>query len=104
MRVLTIKVIVGASAALGIAAVLFIGHFGRAPSSNSAITAVAPEVIHTSDWYLAHRDVLAVDEKRCAGDAAGISHDACQNVSNAVSQINYNNVQNLLGQAVTSNK
>lgn len=104
MKPLTIKIIAGSGLAIGIAMVIIIGHFGRAPTSNVPYTAVTPEVVHTSDWYLAHRDVLAADEKRCAGDAASISPAACQNVNNAVNQINYSNVQNMLNQAATSNK
>ena len=103
MKPLTIKIIAGCGMALGIAMVIIIGHLGRTPTSNAPYMAVTPEVVHTSDWYLAHRDVLAADEKSCAGDAASISPVACQNVNNAVSQINYSNVQNMLNQAATSN-
>lgn len=104
MKPLTLKILAGCGMAFGVAVVIIIGHLGRVSTPTATSTMAVPDVVHTSDWYLAHRDVLTADEKRCAGDAASISPAACQNVNNAVSQINYSNVQNMLNQAATSNK
>lgn len=104
MKPVTLKIIVSCGMALGIAVVVIVGHFDKTPAPTSPLSTSAPEVIHTSDWYLSHRDVLAVDEKRCAGDTDSISPVACQNVNNAVSQLNYNNAESMLNQAATSNK
>lgn len=103
MNLLTIKIMTGCAAiAIGVVAVVGIGHFGRSPSPATPAVVVIPEVIHTADWYLAHRDVLKVDEQRCAGDAANISPAACQNVREAVSEVDNNNFQNLLQQEKNS--
>jgi len=48
--------------------------------------AQAPE-IHTAAWYVAHPDVLKVDEQRCAGDAATLPQAACQNIASADAQV-----------------
>lgn len=34
----------------------------------------------TAAWYESHPDALKADEQKCAGDAASISRDECQNV------------------------
>lgn len=34
----------------------------------------------TAAWYESHPDVMKADEQKCAGDAASISRDQCQNV------------------------
>jgi hypothetical protein len=105
MNAMTIKVITGCAAiAVGVAAVVDIGHFGSSPAPVEPVVVVAPDVIHTADWYLAHRDVLKVDEQRCVGNASTISPAECQNVREAVSEVDNNNFQNLLQQEKNSNK
>lgn len=39
-----------------------------------------PQANRTAEWYEAHPDALKADEQKCAGDAASISRDQCQNV------------------------
>lgn len=38
------------------------------------------QVNRTAEWYEAHPDALKADEQKCAGDAASISRDQCQNI------------------------
>ena len=105
MNATTIKIITGCAVlAVGVVAVVGIGHFGSSPAPVMPVVVVAPEVIHTTDWYLAHRDVLTLDEQRCVGNASSISPAACQNVREAVSEVDNNNFQNLLQQEKNSNK
>jgi hypothetical protein len=110
MHALTMKIITGCAAvAVGVVALVSVERFVRAPSPSTP-SAVAPavivphEVIHTSAWYLAHRDALKVDEGRCAGDAASIAPLACRNVNEAVQDVDQANVQNLLQQDLNSSK
>lgn len=104
MSPITTKVLVCCGIATGVAAVIIIGHVGIGQHSKPAVVIVAPETVHTSDWYLAHRDILAADEKRCAGDAASISPAACQNVATAAKEVDSDNVMNALQQAASSKK
>jgi len=46
-----------------------------------------PSTIHSAEWYVAHPDVLKVDERRCAGDASTMTPAACQNVASADTQL-----------------
>jgi hypothetical protein len=104
MNAMTIKII-GGCAALVVVVIAVVGirsgGNGMAPSNSSAV--VVPETIHTSDWYLAHQDVLKVDEQRCVGNASTISPAACQNVKEAVGEIDNSNFQTLLQQDQKSN-
>lgn len=34
----------------------------------------------TAEWYESHPDALKADEQKCAGDAASIGRDQCQNI------------------------
>jgi hypothetical protein len=47
----------------------------------------SPPVIHSAEWYVAHPDVLQVDEQRCAGNATTIPQAACQNAASADAQL-----------------
>lgn len=104
MNAMTIKII-GGCAALAVVVIALVGiKDGRnatAPSGSTVV--VTPEKIHSSDWYLAHRDVLKVDEQRCVGNASTISAEACQNVKEAVGEIDNSNFQTLLQQDQKSN-
>jgi hypothetical protein len=46
-----------------------------------------PPAIHSAAWYVAHPEVLKVDEQRCAGDASAMTPAACQNVASADTQL-----------------
>jgi hypothetical protein len=104
MNAMTIKII-GGCAAFAVVVIALVGiKDGRnatAPSDSTVV--VAPEKIHSSDWYLAHRDVLKVDEQRCVGNASTISAAACQNVKEAVGELDNSNFQSLLQQDQKSN-
>ena len=43
--------------------------------------------VHTATWYVAHPDILRLDEKKCAGDAAEMPPTVCQNVAAADAQL-----------------
>jgi hypothetical protein len=105
MNPTTIKIVAGC-VVLVVVSVIVVGrgYLGNAPAPVMSALIATPAVIHTSDWYLAHRDVLKVDEQRCVGDAASIAPAACQNVSEAVSEIDNSNFQTLLQQDQNSNK
>jgi hypothetical protein len=58
------------------------------PSETIAINQPPPPpTIHSAEWYVAHPDVLKVDEQRCAGDASAMTLAACQNVASADTQL-----------------
>jgi hypothetical protein len=103
MNALTIKIITGCAAiAIGVIAIVGLGYFRKFHPPSISVVVTTPEVIHAADWYLVHRDALKVDEQRCAGNASNISPAACQNVRDAVSEVDYSNFQNLLQQEKTS--
>jgi len=95
---------------LAIAAVLILAggslvvYFRSRPGSVATPTVLeaAPSqpIVHSAAWYVAHPAVLHVDERRCAGDAATISHAACQNVASADAQLNVIDMRN----AATANE
>ena len=68
--------------ACGAGAVIYIGHHNQNRAPESITTLPAP-VVHTADWYVAHPDVLKVDEHKCAGDASSMTPAACQNTASA---------------------
>lgn len=73
-------------------AVIFIstiGPFHKSAATQQIVvgTPPSPPVIHSAEWYVAHPDVLKVDEQRCAGNAATIPQAACQNVASADAQL-----------------
>jgi hypothetical protein len=104
MSPIATKVAVLSGIIVAVAAVVVIGRVGLRQHATTPIVTVVPETIHTADWYLAHRDVLAIDEKRCERDAASIPMAACENVAAAVKDVDTDNAMNALQQAATSKK
>ena len=73
-------------------AVIFIstiGPFHKPAATQQIVVGTPPSlpVIHSAEWYVAHPDVLKVDEQRCAGNAATIPQAACQNAASADAQL-----------------
>jgi hypothetical protein len=67
-------------------------------SSSTVVAIVAPEAVHTADWYVGHPSILKQDEGRCAGDAATISQAACQNVDSADNELGVDEMEKAAAQ------
>ncbi len=83
-------------------AIIIVNRTNHSPVPASvSINVPAPpsETVHTADWYVAHPDVLKVDDARCGGDAASIPQTACQNAASVDQRI----LAAQLGQAAAAN-
>jgi hypothetical protein len=101
INALTMKLSIGILAIVvggGGAAFVYENHDASPGSSSDVIAIIAPETVHTADWYVGHPDVLKQDEGRCAGDAATISQAACQNVDSADNQLGVSEMQRAAAQ------